>query len=113
MSLPSWYIDSVEDYLSIIRNFHLYSLSELHDASKTQRDAEYKLFCERRGGNTQETLNPPPKQRENLPKLIPYGTADLYRGYSNGYSNRNDKIPNKRVSKNSFWDVLKTTNGHC
>ena len=47
MTLPKWYIESVEDYLSIVRCSKDYTHTELLEATKNQRLAEYKLMRER------------------------------------------------------------------
>uniref|UniRef100_A0A6C0J059 Uncharacterized protein n=1 Tax=viral metagenome TaxID=1070528 RepID=A0A6C0J059_9ZZZZ len=47
MTLPIWYIECAEDYLSILRSAHEYSEAELFEATRNQRLAEYKLMKEK------------------------------------------------------------------
>jgi hypothetical protein len=47
MTLPKWYIECAEDYLSILRSSKDYTHTELLEATKNQRLAEYKLMRER------------------------------------------------------------------
>lgn len=44
MTLPVWYVEQVQDYLSIIRNSEQYTLKELMEATKAQRQREYALM---------------------------------------------------------------------
>ena len=47
MNLPTWYVECVEDHLSILRSSQDYTQTELFEATKNQRLAEYKLMRER------------------------------------------------------------------
>jgi len=47
MTLPRWYTERAEDYLSILRSAHEYSQAELFEATRNQRLAEYKLMREK------------------------------------------------------------------
>jgi len=72
MTLPRWYVDCAEDYLSILSSAKEYSQSELFEATRNQRAAEYKLMKEKRECATNENApisNPPPPASLSLQPL--------------------------------------------
>jgi len=111
MSLPAWYLECAEDYLSILRNSHSYSQAELFQATKTQRLAEYKLWYERRVKEKEcinEACAPPGNSTIELPQLKAYNENSMYQG---SLSRRAvQSADTKMNSRNTnFWNILKGT----
>ena len=111
MSLPGWYIDCAEDYLSMLRNCQYYSHTELLEASKKQRIAEYKLMklklseCEVRPVGCEVGQEGEDGQVTNKQIHIkPYENNAMYQGYFNSCTQK------KTIQKKSdFWEsILKT-----
>lgn len=103
MSLPAWYLECAEDYLSILRNSHTYSKAELFQATKTQRLAEYKLWHERRvkekGGANEEFA----QGTTELQQLKPYSENSMYQGSLS----RRTTDAKMHLKNTNFWKILK------
>lgn len=87
MALPGWYVERAEDYLSILRSAHEYSQTELFEATRNQRLAEYKLMKEKMQSDTETVVSnstappaapvaPPPSVN-----LLQYDNSVMYRGH--------------------------------
>tara|TARA_Y100000389_G_C17288112_1_gene426557 strand:+ start:199 stop:501 length:303 start_codon:yes stop_codon:yes gene_type:complete len=79
MNLPLWYIERAEDYLSILRSAQEYSQSEICEATRNQRIAEYKLMKEKMGTDDDSNMAPPaPPPSVNLRQ---YDNSIMSRGH--------------------------------
>lgn len=102
MTLPKWYIECAEDYLSILRSSKDYTHAELLEATKNQRLAEYKLMRERIMALEWVALNPvapvvapAPSVQVNLQQ---YDNSVMFRGHFQGDRPK----PNTR----GFWENI-------
>jgi len=96
MTLPKWYVETAEDYLSILRSAQEYSQSELFEATRNQRLAEYKLMKEK---NSNMPVPPPKPLPLNF--LRQYDKSDMLRGHF-----QMDRP--KQIGTRGFWEnVLK------
>lgn len=75
MTLPDWYLECAEDYLSILRSSQQYSHKEILEATTRQRSAEYKLMRER----MQKEHNT--YQMERKAHITQYDQSVMYKGY--------------------------------
>lgn len=88
MTLPIWYLERAEDYLSILRSAHEYSQSELFEATRNQRLAEYKLMKEKMQSDdtdmtpvSKSTVPPAPVAPPPQVNLQNYDNSVMYRGH--------------------------------
>ena len=106
LPLPKWYFECAEDYLSILRSSQDYTQSELFEATKKQRLAEYKVMKERM--NVDEKSDIAPVHHTALPtalaNLHQYTASSMYTGHFQ--ANKTSSGVNKRGTL--FWEnVLK------
>ena len=111
MSLPAWYLECAEDYLSILRNSHSYSQAELFEATKTQRLAEYKLWNERRVKEkecTQMSEDACAAPGNHTIPLKAYSEKSMYQG---SLSRRAVQSADMKMNlrNTNFWNILKGT----
>lgn len=108
MDLPRWYLERAEDYLSILRSVQEYSQSELFEASRNQRLAEYKLMKEKMGTDEDSNMAPTVSDTTMVPPPVPppsvnlrqYDNSIMYRGHFQ--ANR----PKPNVGTRGFWENI-------
>lgn len=88
MILPAWYLECAEDYLSILRSSREYGHSELLEATRRQRIAEYKLMHEVMNEVVEEVTSPITHDSEDRIELKPYHPNVMYQGGALSYDQR-------------------------
>ena len=95
--LPCWYLENVEDYLSILKHANLYNHTDFLQATKQQRLAESNL----RTTHLETTSQKPVQKIQQVLDIKQYDESAFY----NGYSFTNTRI--KKVQMNNWDAVLK------
>lgn len=106
MTLPKWYIERAEDYLSILRSSQEYSQSELFEATKNQRLAEYKLMKEKMGT---DDSNMAPAVSDTPMVLPPAPPSSVLRQYDKSIMSKGHfqaDTPQKNVGTRGFWENI-------
>lgn len=104
MVLPKWYIECAEDYLSILQSSKDYTHTELLEATKNQRLAEYKLMRERMNSECasecmdSNPVAPVPVAQPVQVNLQQYDESVMLRGYFQ----RDRPKPNTK----GFWENI-------
>lgn len=107
MSLPGWYIERAEDYLSILRSAHEYSQAELFEATRNQRLAEYKLMREKM--QTDDMDMAPVSDSPVPPVAVAPPPPVNLRQYDNSVMSRGHfqaDRPKPGVSTRGFWENI-------
>ena len=112
MSLPKWYLQCAEDYLSILRSSQDYTQSELFEATRNQRLAEYKLMKEKMRVKTKEGLV---EESSMAPvsnsSLVPTQSLVNLRLYDNSIMSKGHlqiNRPKQNVGTSRFWENILT-----
>lgn len=109
MTLPKWYVECAEDYLSILRLAQDYTHSELFEATRNQRLAEYKLMKEKMGEDEDSIM----ASVSNPPLLSPTAPLSVnLQEYDNSIMSRGHfqiSRPKQNVGKKEFWEHIKAT----
>ena len=109
MTLPLWYLECAEDYLSILRSTQEYTQAELFEATRNQRLAEYKLMKWKMQNDVD--MAPPVSDSPSVPPVAPpTPQVNFLRNYdisvmSMGHFQSNRQKPGGK-SKRGFWENI-------
>ena len=109
MTLPIWYLERAEDYLSILRSAQEYSQSELFEATRNQRLAEYKLMKENmQADDMAPVMSPLSEDSPMVPQAVAPPSVNL-RQYDNSVMSKGHfqaERPKPGVGTRGFWENI-------